>query len=163
MLTSYRRFNAQLNAIRRQYLGGVYDVHTNQMHYPATMQPTQARIVQVQPSDEPDNVESEVFPPLPSRVARNFLVTDIYLETPPSGVASSAYEHSDPSDFLADFRGLGAVSDDIKSLLPEECRKAFDDALEQEKSWKARWGPEAEMARRREPIIDKSIVPYSMQ
>uniref|UniRef100_A0A8H7NCT4 Uncharacterized protein n=1 Tax=Bionectria ochroleuca TaxID=29856 RepID=A0A8H7NCT4_BIOOC len=75
-------------------------------------------------------------------MARNFFVTDTVLETPPTGLASAVYDKADQTDFLSSFSGLGAVSDDIRALLPAECRSAFDNAVEQENQWKSRWGPE---------------------
>lgn len=144
------------------------------MQFPANMQPTHARIVQI-PTADPDSAEessSQVFPPLKPTIARNFMVTDTYLKTPPTGIAPSTFEAPDVSiaaennangsDFLAAFRGLSAISEDIKNELPPECRKAFDEALAQEKAWHAKWGTEQESKSRRAPIIDKAIVPYSM-
>jgi len=83
------------------------------------------------------------------------------MEMPPAGFAPAARETHDVPAFLADFQGLGAVSDDIKDLLPPECRAAFDTAAAKERSWKAAWGLEAQFAHRRAPIIDAAIVPYS--
>ncbi|CAM1507168.1 Fc.00g068090.m01.CDS01 [Cosmosporella sp. VM-42] len=155
-------FNANINAIRRYNNAGVYDIHTNILQYPAAMQPTRARIEQVTPEDEEAAKGSTVFPPVSLKMARNFFVADTYFETSSAGVLSAAYDKSDTADFLAPFNGLGAVSDDVKNLLPPECRKAFDGALEKEHSWRSQWGPESEKMSRRQPIIDKAIVPYSM-
>lgn len=155
-------FNAGINAIRKYNNAGVYDIHTNTMQYPAAMQPTQARIEQVAPEDEEATKGSAVFPPVSLKMARNFYVADTYLETPPAGLAPAAYDRDDPTDLLASFNGLGAVSDDIKDLLPPECRQAFETAVGNEQQWKARWGPEKDNMSRREPVIDKAIVPYSM-
>ena len=154
-------FNAILSTVRRSNLNGVYDVHTNMIHYPSTMQPTHVRIEQVTDSTPPPENESTLLPRLDPKVARNFTVTDTYMETPPSGVNPGAYEPSPAPNFLSDFQGLGAVSDDIKDLLPPECRAAFDKALGEELDWKAKWGNEAEAGHRRMPIIDAAIVPYS--
>ncbi|KAG8166897.1 hypothetical protein KVR01_002586 [Diaporthe batatas] len=163
-------FNAQINAIRRRNNKGVYDVHTNTIQYPAIMQPTQARIEPVVASDPEDvNTESQIFPPLSPSIPRNFMVTDTYFETPPSGIAAVSYIRApmgsvngeNGSDFLAPFRGLGAVSDDVKDCLPPECREAFEKAAAQEQSWHAKWGVEASAKSRRNPVIDKAIVPYS--
>lgn len=102
------------------------------------------------------------MPPVSLRMARNFYVTDTYLETPPSGVASGVYDSTDRADFLGPFSGLNAVPDDIRALLPPECRSALDKAVQNEKDWQSRWGTESEKASRRQPTIDKAIVPYSM-
>ncbi|KAI8623334.1 hypothetical protein F5Y19DRAFT_481854 [Xylariaceae sp. FL1651] len=156
------RFNAELAAVRRQNIAGVYDVHTNIMQYPAIMQPTHARIEQVADSVDPtESEDSARFPPLDPRIPRNFTVIDTYMETPPAGISSSVYEQREVPAFLSDFQGLGAVSNDILDDLPPECREAFDKALEKEKAWKSTWGPEKLMAHRRAPIIDAAIVPYS--
>lgn len=132
------------------------------MQYPATMQPTQARIEQVGPENESDKDSQTMFTPVPYKMAKNFFVADTYMETPSGGLASAAYEQKDPTDFLASFNGLSAVTDEIRDLLPAECREAFDKAAEGEAQWKGRWGPESSTMSRREPVIDKAIVPYSM-
>lgn len=157
-------FNAGINAIRKLNNAGVYDIHTNVVQYPATMQPTRARIEQVAPEDEQATRGSSVFPPLPGKMARNFYVADTYLETSSAGVisASGVDDTAGSADFLASFQGLSAVSDEIKDLLPPECRKAFDSAVDKEASWRSQWGPESEKMSRQQPVIDKAIVPYSM-
>ena len=132
------------------------------MQYPATMQPTRARVEQVVPEDEDTSNVSTVFTPVPPKLARNFYVADMYLENSTAGILPAAYDKSDAPDFLSSFNGLEAVSDDIKDLLPPECRKAFDGALEKEGAWRSKWGPESEKMSRRQPVIDKAIVPYSM-
>ncbi|KAL2130358.1 hypothetical protein VTI74DRAFT_6562 [Chaetomium olivicolor] len=167
------QFNSSLSVHRRANLNGVYDIHTNQMHFPVIMQPTHARIEQVVDREDQPPSNSAVFPNVKPTISRNFLVMDTHLETPPAGVAPAAYdvpfrtsqvdhEASASADFLAPFRGLSAVSDEIYDLLPEECRKAFDIALKQENYWLSKWGNEAENTSRREPVVDKAIVPYSM-
>ncbi|RDA93115.1 hypothetical protein CP533_4081 [Ophiocordyceps camponoti-saundersi (nom. inval.)] len=155
-------FNSGINAIRKLNNAGVYDIHTNLVQYPAIMQPTLARIEQVPLGDQPTSKDGDKFPPVPPRLVRNFLVLDTYMESPPAGAAATASSKGDSADLLTAFNGLAAVSDEIKDLLPPECRAAFDKALEQDREWKARWGPESEKTSRRDPIIDKAIVPYSM-
>jgi chromatin structure-remodeling complex protein RSC7 len=166
-----------LTAVRRANLNGVYDIHTNQMHYPRIMQPTHARIEPVAADKEdpnnPSDTSSSIFLPLKPAISRNFLVLDTHFETPPAGVSPVAYdvpfrtspadaEASAAADFLAPFKGLAAVSDEIRDLLPDECRAAFDQARNQELAWFSRWGDEKDVAARREPVVDKAIVPYSM-
>ncbi|KAI0101011.1 hypothetical protein GGR51DRAFT_563661 [Nemania sp. FL0031] len=156
------RFNAELAAVRRQNIAGVYDVHTNTMQYPAVMQPTHARIEQVIDSSSPtDSDNNSRFPPLDPRIPRNFTVIDTYMETPPTGISPAVYEKREVPAFLAEFQGLGAVSSDILDELPPECREAFDNALQKEKKWKTTWGSERTTTHRRDPIIDAAIVPYS--
>ncbi|KAM5356163.1 hypothetical protein ACJ41O_002809 [Fusarium nematophilum] len=155
-------FNAGINAIRKLNNAGVYDIHTNVMQFPATMQPTRARIEQVAPEDEESTRGSSVFPPIPGRMARNFYVSDTYFETSSAGVIAAVDDPAGSADFLASFQGLSAVSNEIKDLLPPECRKAFDSAVDKETAWRSRWGPESEKTSRQQPVIDKAIVPYSM-
>ncbi|KAL8345549.1 hypothetical protein RB601_005551 [Gaeumannomyces tritici] len=170
-------FNAILTSMRKANLAGVYDVHTNVMQYPAIMQPTHARVEHVplepaapaEPLDthDDDPPPATLFKPLPPNIPRNFRVVDVALETPPGGVAPVSYDlrpnevggGGDSPDFLSPFRGLAAVPDDVRDLLPAECRAAFDEAVAREKGWHARWGPEREVACRRNPVIDKAIVP----
>ncbi|CAK7244994.1 MAG: chromatin structure-remodeling complex subunit RSC7 [Sporothrix thermara] len=167
-------FNSILTAARQTTLAGVYDIHTNIMQYPASMQPQRARAVLVE-DEATDPDQSAVFPPLPPQVARNFYVTDLHLATPPAGIAPAAYDRfrvsgddgktSDAAarqDFLSPFQGLSAVPDDIRDLLPDECRAAFDAARDKEQQWFSQWGAEEDVMCRREPIIDKAIVPYAM-
>lgn len=132
------------------------------MQFPATMQPTRARIEQIAPEDEAALEGSTIFPPVGHKMAKNFYIADTYAESPPVGLTSATYAGDDSSNFLSSFNGLGAVSDDLKDLLPPECRAAFDKALDGEKEWHKRWGPEKDTMSRREPVIDKAIVPYSM-
>ncbi|KAI1819015.1 hypothetical protein F4861DRAFT_200734 [Xylaria intraflava] len=155
------RFNADLAAIRRHNLAGVYDIHTNTIQYPAIMQPTHVRIEQVEESSTADSNDSPHFPPLDPRIPRNFTVFDTYMETPAAGISPAVYEQREVPAFLAEFQGLGAVPSDILDELPPECREAFDKALEKEKAWKTTWGSERTMTHRRAPIIDAAVVPYS--
>lgn len=164
-------FNAQINAIRRRNNKGVYDIHTNTMQYPTIMQPTSARIEQIPPgaADSADD-SSQVFPPLSPSIPRNFTVIDTYYENPPAGISATSYDsrsaaltNTGPdSNFLAPFRGLGAVGDDVKDCLPADCREAFEAALAHETDWHSKWGSEASTKSRRAPTIDQAIVPYSV-
>lgn len=175
----FSEFNSRINLARKENLkNGVYDIHTNIIHFPEDMQPTFAHWEQIPPSDEngENAVKSEttekaeadrdtenkstIFPPLPSRVARNYMVTDTYFETPTSGISRYALEDPDPkTDFLASFKGLRMVSDEIKDLLNPDQRAAFDKALKIEEDYRAKVKGERESGCRREPIIDKAIVP----
>lgn len=153
------QFNLEIAAIRRHNLSGVYDIHTNTVQFPATMQPTHVRVEQIANSAAPS--DSTIFTPLDPKIPRNFKVVDTVMETPPAGISPAVYEQREVPDFLKEFQGLGAISDEIKDLLPPECRKAFDEALQNENEWKSKWGPESEKAHRRDPNIDIHMVPYS--
>lgn len=111
------------------------------------MQPTAVRIEQIAPSATPAaDSESQVFPALNPSIPRNFMVTDTYAEHPPAGISSASYDARGLSavgadDFLAPFRGLDAVSEDVLGTLPAECREAFEEALNKEKEWHSVWNP----------------------
>lgn len=166
------QYNSILTDMRRQNVKGVYNVMTNLMHYPRISQPTHARIEQVLDSGKGEDAEeSSTFPPLEPSISRNFLVMDTYMETPPAGISPAAYEvpfRTSPADYeasaaadpLAPFRGLSVISDDIIAELPPDCRAAFDKARQEEVDWFNKWGDEAKNTSRREPIVDKAIVPY---
>ncbi|KAK4444896.1 chromatin remodelling complex Rsc7/Swp82 subunit-domain-containing protein [Podospora aff. communis PSN243] len=167
------RFNSMLTAMRRNNINGVYEIHTNAMHYPATMQPTHARIEQVVDEETEGSSGPSSFPPLKPAISRNFMVTDTYMETPPAGISQSSYnvpfrpsqqDHETyvQTDYLAPFQGLSAVPQEIRDLLPDDCREAFDKAVNREDEWHSKWGTEATTTSRREPVVDKAIVPYSM-
>lgn len=137
------------------------------MQYPAYMQPTLARIEQISPDEEEAAAAAAVshrFPVVPYKVARNFLVTDTYMDSPVGlqQTAAGRDRSSDSTALLSAYEGLGAVPDDIRDLLPPACRAAFDSALDKETAWKKQWSTEKEQGARRLPIIDKAIVPYSM-
>ena len=132
------------------------------MQYPAMMQPTRVRIEQVAPDAKEATDGSLKLPPVSLKLARNFLVMDTYCESAPRNEGSLPSFKENLADFVAPFNGLGAVSDDIKNLLPPECRRAFDTALEEDREFQSRWGTEKEKMSRRNPVIDKAIVPYSM-
>ncbi|KAI1172903.1 hypothetical protein F4777DRAFT_559891 [Nemania sp. FL0916] len=158
------RFNADLAAVRRMNMAGIYDVHTNTIQYPAIMQPTHARIEQVVRPSSPtatDDNDNPRFPPLDPKISRNFTVMDTYMETPPAGISPAVYEQREVPSFLSEFQGLGSVSGDILEELPPQCQEAFFKALKQENNWKSAWGSEQTMTHRRDPIIDAAIVPYS--
>lgn len=152
-------FNSAINAVRRLNKPGVYDIHTNTMQYPAAMQPTLARIEQVAPGADGGGAR---FPPVPARVSRNLLVTDTVFEGPPAGAAPTALDWPGAGEPVGALHGLASVPREVRDLLPDECRRAFDAALRRDAEWKARWGPERDKTSRRDPVIDKAIVPYSM-
>lgn len=169
----FSQFNSVLAQARRANANGVYDVHTNTVMYPASMQPTHARIEQVvDKEDAPQPTSPTIFPPVNPTISRNFMVTDVHMQTPPTGIAPSSYTvpfrsaadnaAAAGADFLAPFRGLRAVSMEIRDLLPDDCRKAFDEAVKKEEDWFEKWGDETDSTSRRPPVIDKAIVPYSI-
>ncbi|KAL1902039.1 chromatin structure-remodeling complex subunit RSC7 [Ceratocystis pirilliformis] len=164
-------YNSNINAMRQHQHNGIYNIHTNAMHYPVTFQPTRACAEVIPIGDDFDSASS-IFPPVSRRIARNFYVVDLVCETPPAGVspavsldpvaAAAAAEAAPGTDMLAQFRGLSAVSQEIQDLLPSECREAFNKAKKTETEWVQRWATEKDSMSRRQPVIDKAIVPYPM-
>jgi chromatin structure-remodeling complex protein RSC7 len=106
-----------------------------------------------------------IFPKPDAKMTRNHLVLDIYHRGPGAGLASAAYEQPyDDSDPLAPFRGLSAVSAEIRALLPPACRAAFDSARVHEIAWRTGWDEARARERdsRRALVIDRTVQPYSI-
>jgi chromatin structure-remodeling complex protein RSC7 len=168
--------------MRRKTLNGVYDPHTNMMNYPSIMQPTHARWeqvpdVEVNPDAEinvilygsskthshedeklpdADSRPTSIFGPVKPIYSRNFLIVDTLYENP-------LYSHlgtpgPDGSGVDTSFNGLSAISNEMKDLLPPECRMKFDKALSKELEWKEKWTTEAKDSMRKAPIIDKGLI-----
>lgn len=185
LLTSNSRFNSHIAANRRRNLNGVYEPHTNTMHYPATMQPTHARwealvdgqgqitgrpgyvnssktamITETANDDkegkDENGSEDTIFLPVEPVYAKNFLIVDTVYENP----LSSHLGPPGPADDTRDvgFNGLSTVTDEVLAELPPDCRTAFEKSLSAEKDWKAKWSTESVDALRRAPIIDKGLI-----
>ena len=167
------QFNASLGVLRRAKLNGVYDPHTNSIHYPKTMQPTHAKWEQINDyeiearskllnghaADEREEKAQGIFTPIKPIYSKNYMIIDTVYESAPStnlGVPGTG-------NFISDlgFNGLASVSDDIKAELPPECLAAFEKTLAKEMEWKSRWSTEKGDAQRRQPIIDKGLVVIS--
>jgi chromatin structure-remodeling complex protein RSC7 len=148
-------------------MDGVYDIHTNVMHYPKIMQPTHVKweessqhsdishvndhianglarltngVQQVSLDDK--SADESIFDRVPSVVTRNFLVTDTILEMPPTAGLSIPGPGSDALDVGAN--GLPKVDEETLTLLPPDCRTALLGAKEKEVEWKERWKSESE-------------------
>lgn len=154
------RFNSALAALRRTTHDGVYDTHTNLMFYPSAMQPTHARWEQVAPTPPsleangtnsdttPDSAATTLFPPIPSKITRNFLTIDTLYTAPP--LSNIGYPGPDALliDPTAGSGGLSSIPANLLDELPAECRAAFDQALRVEEKWKNQWDTEASSAMR---------------
>lgn len=152
-------------AARKANLGGIYDPHTNMMHYPKIAQHSHVRWEKVndEDGDAPmtggiarltngvDGVhlngtdsrakhEGTIFPPVKPIVSRNFMVVDTVFESPAH--PSTGFPGPDGDTLDVGPNGLSGISDDILSELPSDCRMAFDQAKEQESEWKNRWSTE---------------------
>ncbi|KAH8594292.1 chromatin remodelling complex Rsc7/Swp82 subunit-domain-containing protein [Bisporella sp. PMI_857] len=167
--SSSSQFNATIGAIRRQNLNGIYDPHTNSMHYPKSMQPTHAKWVQIDDNEvvakkklpnghsrHHGEDDSTIFPPVKPVHARNFMIVDIAYESAPTSNLGIPGPDGDAHDL--GFNGLASVPDDIKAELPPECLAAFEEALAQERKWKSKWSTETVDGRRNSPKIDKGVI-----
>lgn len=83
-----------------------------------------------------------ILPPVDPVISRNYMITDTYYEGPPK--PDMPYPGPDGDMYDIGPRGLGVVENDIIAELPEECKKAFFNAREVERQWKARWATEHE-------------------
>lgn len=162
-----------MSAVRKTTHSGVYDTHTNLMFMPKAMQPTHARWEQIPP---PPSIEqkaltngthmpngtsdamaldhsttetpSSIFSPVPPVVSRNFAVIDTTYTAPQS--ANTGYPGPDSSiiDPTSGSAGLSSIPAEIADELPEDCRRAFEEAKKAETEWKGHWGTEAQSALR---------------
>jgi chromatin structure-remodeling complex protein RSC7 len=148
------RFNSELAAERRRNWGGLYDPHTNLMHYPKASQPTHAKWEQL-PADEVDerlakkqrlnghsNSPRTSFEPVSKVIARNFLVVDtVYVAPPHAGLGFPG-----PDGAFGDIgaNGLPNTTPDILNDLPPDCRSALLAAKAQQEKWHHRFRGETE-------------------
>jgi chromatin structure-remodeling complex protein RSC7 len=149
-------------AQRKACWEGVYDTHTNAMHYPRITQPTHARWEPVL-DDETDSVEkaitnghtadhnqpdsqphsgATIFDKVSTIVARNFMVTDTFFESP--ALNGAGIPGVDGAVLDVGPNGLPAVTPEMLELLPVECREALVREKEKETDWKTRWTSEVE-------------------
>lgn len=139
------------------------------MQYPKIMQPTHARWEQIDDhaesrpkltnghTDGHDEGEVQsIFTPVKPIYSKNFMIIDTVYESAPASHMGVPGPDGDAHDL--GFNGLSSVPDDIKSELPPDCLKAFEDALEKEMQWKNNWGTESSSTLRRAPAIDKGVV-----
>lgn len=163
-------FNAQIGAIRKMNNKGVYDPHTNHMHFPKNMQPTHARWEQVddyaaekqkaQVNGYRHEETETTFAPMPPIVSRNYMVVDTIYES--SSQSNPGVPGPDGEDYDLGTNGLSTISDDLRDELPPDCRKAFEDALVAEKEWKNKWGTEDRDGSRRALRIDKGYFGFGL-
>ncbi|PNS13736.1 Chromatin structure-remodeling complex subunit rsc7 [Sphaceloma murrayae] len=131
------KFNSTLTLARRATLSGTYDTHTNLLLYPKIMQPTHAKW-EPAPAPAPARSDSDSpFPALPSTIPSSHLVVDLLLATPPDNHVGIPGPDGDAWDIGGN--GLSGVPMDVRDELPDECRRAFDEAVRREEAWKAGW------------------------
>jgi chromatin structure-remodeling complex protein RSC7 len=170
ILMLFSRFNSVIAANRKANLKGLYDPHTNLMHYPKITQPTHVKWEELttEPSQQSlpkltngvshvtngvHHVDlngastnhaptSTMFAPISQVISRNFLVIDTKYESPPISGLGIPGPDGDVLDVGPN--GLPDVTDEILAELPPDCRKALEDAKAKEAGWKQRWGNEVE-------------------
>jgi chromatin structure-remodeling complex protein RSC7 len=162
-------FNSALTAARDENNEGHYDIHTNTLQWPKTMQPTHARWETVKPEganaqqsgqgrltngthDDEDDVGQElssIFQRLDPVYPRNFMIHDIHLKSAPDSSLGPPGLDTDP-------QSLSNLPSDIVDELPADCRQAFEEAKKREMAWKSQWNTEATDGKRGKfmPTVD---------
>lgn len=119
-------------------------------HPAATKKDSPSTDLAIEPQNQPAQ-QPTVFPPVPALVARNYAVVDTYYESPP--MSGLGVPGPDRRSYDVGPPGLLDVADDVVALLPEDCRRPFLEAREQERRWVERWGTEARDKLRRQPHV----------
>ena len=142
---------------RRAAANGVYDIHTNLMHYPRNTQPTHARWERSadpllsHPSSTVEEENDTLFRPLPSTITNNFAIIDTHYVSP--AMPDMPYPGPD-GDVMDDYdTSLSSVREDILDLLDEQQRQAFEEARKAEQKWRGMWGTESEDGLRGELVV----------
>lgn len=131
---SSSHFNSTLAEARKANFEGLYDIHTNVMHWPQHMQSTHARWEKIN-GEHANNDISCPLPSLKSVYARNFRVHDLAVEAAP--------ETSFPAPGSeVDENSLNAIPSDILDELPVECLEALQQAQSRERDWRNKWRTE---------------------
>ena len=175
------QFNSTLATNRRYNLNGVYDVHTNILQYPKIMQHTHARWEQIYPEPVESRIHNSInvkvdgaeingngsslhehdqradsfFTPPSESYLRNFMIVDSYARGPPT----STFGYPGPPGSVVDVGPpkLTEVADDVIAVLPDNCRRAFFEAQEEERRWQSSWGMEEQDKMRAEVHITYNI------
>jgi chromatin structure-remodeling complex protein RSC7 len=151
------RFNTSLVTARKDNQNGVYDIHTNQLHYPAITQPTHARWETLPPpslsirssnsssiNSLDDEKESLFTPPTEKQLKNNLIVDTIYTSPQFSGPLERTGARIDEyrNELSFGTAALSDVTDDIIALLPPDCQQAFHEAVTKEQDWASEFGNE---------------------
>ncbi|KAI6819071.1 hypothetical protein KC332_g11252 [Hortaea werneckii] len=91
-----------------------------------------------------------IFSDVPPVVSRNFAVIDTTFKAPTHHVCGFPGPDGSLYDPTSGPNGLSSIPDDIADELPEDCRRAFEEAKKAEMRWKGQWGTEAQSALRGE-------------
>ena len=84
---------------------------------------------------------TEKFPSVAPVLARNFMITDVYYQSPSR--PSLGYPGPDEEVWDIDPPGLAHIPNEVLAELPQECLRSFQDAVQEEKEWKETWKGEA--------------------
>jgi len=100
------------------------------------------------PRSQESPLQSTIFSDVPPTISRNFAVIDTHYTEPP--VSGTGYPGPDghTTDPTSGPNGLSSISSDLLDELPEDCRRAFEEAKRTELQWKKQWGTEAHSAMR---------------
>ena len=129
------RFNSTLSKVRQRNTNGVYDIHTNSMHWPNNLQSTHARWQKVGAQDEAMADMAQKLPPLKPVYARNFRIHDFCLESAPdSSLGLPGHDNDEVS--------LGAIPPSVMAELPDDCLEALQSAQSREVAWRSQWTTE---------------------
>ncbi|KIW10426.1 hypothetical protein PV08_11390 [Exophiala spinifera] len=130
------RFNSMLAAARSTNVDGVYDIHTNSMHWPSHMQPTHARWDVVDDENDVESAENtSTLPRLDPVFGRNFRIHDLCLESAPE----SWLGRPGPD---GDGEGLSTIPSTVLEELPADCLVPFEEAKAREANWRSKWHSE---------------------
>ena len=83
-----------------------------------------------------------IFPPLPPAYTRNLLIVDTHFISP--GTSDVGIPGPDSDEYDVGTHSLADVGEDVIAELPVECRQAFENAEERERSWKHQWQAETQ-------------------
>lgn len=92
--------------------------------------------------------EPTIFSDVPPIVSRNYTVIDTEFNAPPISFAGYPGPDGGAMDHPAGPNGLASIPADILDELPEDCRRAFEEAKATELKWKKQWGTEKQSAQR---------------
>lgn len=100
-----------------------------------------------------ESYESTIFCDVPAIVSRNFTVIDTVCNAPPISQAGYPGPDGHVADIASGPNGLDSIPGDVLDELPEDCRRAFEEARRAQHAWKAQWGTEKVSASRGNLII----------
>jgi chromatin structure-remodeling complex protein RSC7 len=112
--------------------------------------------------DSTDNISSDqrtLFTSVPPIVSRNYTIIDTAFTAPPLSHAGYPGPDGHIADPASGSNGLSSIPDDLVDELPEDCRRAFENARRAEIDWKKSWGTEAQSALRGELRVGLSGYP----